>query len=72
MLRGVAEGVTGAGAADDAACRGAPAETWTIEVEVSMEDEVLVGSVLRIPDALVAGDCFGLDLTLGLSGTRRG
>jgi hypothetical protein len=52
-------------------CAGTPAETWTVQIEVSLDDETFVGSVIRIPDALVADDCFGLDLTLGVSGSRR-
>lgn len=52
-------------------CAGTPAETWTVEVEVTLSDDLLVGSVFRQPEALLAGDCFGLDLTLGLSGVRR-
>jgi hypothetical protein len=52
-------------------CAGSPAETWTVQVELTLEENTFVGSVFRIPDALVAGECFGVDLTLGLSGSRR-
>lgn len=53
---------------EPAPCAGTPAEAWTVEVELTREDDVLVGSVFRIPDALEADGCFGLDLTFGVSG----
>ena len=62
--------VTGVRPEGSSPCAGTPAETWTVEVELTAEDESFVGSVFRIPDALVSGDCFGLDLTLGVSGSR--
>jgi hypothetical protein len=48
---------------------GTAAERWTVQVELTVHEDAIVGSVFRIPDALVDGDCFGLDLTLGFSGT---
>lgn len=68
-LRGVAAGVTAVPSpVEPSPCEGTPAETWTIEVELTREGDTIVGSVFRVPDALRSGDCFGLDLTLGLSG----
>jgi hypothetical protein len=57
----------------DAACYGTPAYRWDVHIEVDVVDGVLSGTVLRIPEELrttVEGTgCFGIDLTLGLSGT---
>ena len=57
----------------DAACFGSPAYRWEVHIEVDVADGVLSGTVLRIPEELrttVDGtECFGIDLTLGLSGT---
>ena len=56
-------------------CAGTAAERWTVHVELAEADGVLSGSVIRTPESLLvaAGDteCFGVDLTLGLSGVRR-
>jgi len=70
--QGVATGVQPEPAveADDEPCAGSPVQTWTVTVDLSERDGALVGSVFRVPDALVDGDCFGLDLTLGLSATE--
>ena len=62
--------VTGVRPDEPSPCAGTPAETWTVELELTVDGDSFVGSVFRIPDALVAGDCFGLDLTLGVSGSR--
>jgi len=56
-------------------CDVTPAHTWTVRVDVSLVGDVLHGSVIRIPDELLSSvpemDCYGVDLTLGLSGVRR-
>jgi hypothetical protein len=53
-------------------CAGTDARRWTVLVEVSVADRVLSGTVLRRPLArtVEAGGttCYGIDLTLGLSG----
>jgi hypothetical protein len=53
-------------------CAGTDARRWTVLVEVNVADRVLSGTVLRRPVARTApaGDaaCYGIDLTLGLSG----
>jgi hypothetical protein len=54
---------------DEQPCAGTATERWTVTVELSRDEDVVVGSVFRVPEALVEGDCFGLDLTLGFSGT---
>jgi hypothetical protein len=54
---------------DEQPCAGTATKRWTVTVELSRDDDVVVGSVFRVPEALVEGDCFGLDLTLGFSGT---
>jgi len=59
------------GVEEPSPCAGSPTESWTVEIELSVEGPALVGSVFRIPAALADGDCYGLDLTFGLSGTRR-
>ena len=74
-LTGRAEGVRPEPAVEDPdPCDGTPAETWTVRVDVSVESDVLSGSIIRTPDALAASvaeaDCYGVDLTLGLSGVR--
>jgi hypothetical protein len=70
--RGEAEGVRPVpGVEEPSPCAGTPTESWVVQIELTVEETALVGSVFRIPDALVAGDCYGLDLTLGLSGSRR-
>lgn len=72
-VRGEATEVTPAPSVEEPSpCEGTPAETFTVTVEVTLRDHILVGSVFRIPDALVSGDCYGLDLTLGLSGSPAG
>jgi hypothetical protein len=57
---------------DDDACTGSAAQRWEVTIELDVRDDVLSGTVLRIPEALVADvdgtQCFGVDLTLGLSG----
>jgi hypothetical protein len=70
-VRGEATDVQPADSPEPSPCEGTRAETWTVELELSVEDDAFVGSVFRIPDALVDGQCFGLDLTLGVSGSRR-
>jgi hypothetical protein len=70
-VRGEVGGVVPAPALEPSPCAGTAAETWTVQMELTLDGDDFVGSVFRIPDALVAGDCFGLDLTLGLSGSRR-
>lgn len=58
------------------ACYGSPAYRWEVTVEVDVREGVLSGTVLRIPDQLVAEvdgtTCFGTDLTFGLSGVPAG
>jgi hypothetical protein len=53
-------------------CSGTDARRWTVLVELSVADRVLSGTVLRRPVArtVAAGGatCYGIDLTLGLSG----
>jgi hypothetical protein len=53
-------------------CVGTPAREWTVQIEVSVADRVLSGTVLRAPDArqleVEGTTCYGLDLTLGFSG----
>jgi len=60
------------GPADDDVCAGSTVQRWEVTIEVDARDGVLSGTVLRIPEALVANvdgtQCFGVDLTLGLSG----
>jgi hypothetical protein len=74
-LTGTAEGVRAEAAIEPGPCTGAASERWTVQVDVSHEGDVLSGSVVRTPDELrdtAAGpDCYGVDLTLGLSGVRR-
>jgi hypothetical protein len=57
----------------DAACAGSAVERWEVTIELDVREGVLSGTVLRIPEELVATvggtECFGIDLTLGLSGT---
>ena len=59
-------------AGDDDVCTGSAAQRWEVTIELDVRDDVLSGTVLRIPEALVADvdgtQCFGVDLTLGLSG----
>lgn len=60
--------------ADDAGpCDGSAALRWSVRLEVAVRDGILSGSVFRPPEARqvdVDGvTCFGLDLTMGLSGT---
>jgi hypothetical protein len=61
--------------AEPGPCAGSAAERWTVRVEVARTEAVLSGSVIRTPDSLLVAvgdaDCYGLDLTLGLSGVRR-
>ena len=53
-------------------CAGTPARQWTVQIEVSVADRVLSGTVLRSPEArqyeVEGTTCYGLDLTLGFSG----
>lgn len=59
-------------ASEAASCAGSATERWAVTIEVDVRDGVLSGTVLRIPEALVEDvdgtQCFGTDLTLGLSG----
>lgn len=75
-LTGTAEGVRAEAAIDEPGpCEGSAVEQWAVRVDVSLDGDVLSGSVIRTPVALrdtTAGpDCYGIDLTLGLSGVRR-
>ena len=58
---------------DPAACAESATVRWAVTIELDVQDDVLSGTVLRIPEALVEDvdgtQCFGIDLTLGLSGT---
>jgi hypothetical protein len=74
-LTGTAEGVRPEPAVEEPdPCDGTPAETWTVRVDVSVAGDVLNGSVIRTPDQLASSvpdaECYGVDLTLGLSGVR--
>ena len=69
-MRGEAPGVQPPPPVEVEPCTGSAAETWTVRLELTLDGDTFVGSIFRIPDALVDGECFGLDLTLGLSGTR--
>ena len=69
-VRGEAAGVQPPRPLEIEPCTGSAAETWTVRLELTLDGDTFVGSMFRIPDALVDGDCFGLDLTLGLSGSR--
>jgi hypothetical protein len=57
----------------DAACFGTLAYRWDVHIEVDVADGVLSGTVLRIPleprTTVDGTECFGIDLTLGLSCT---
>ena len=59
--------------ADDQHCATSGTRRWTVQIEVDERDEVLSGTVLRTPlerQEVVDGlTCFGLDLTIGFSGT---
>lgn len=74
-LTGTAEGVRAEASIEPGPCTGAASERWTVQVDVSHDGDVLSGSVVRTPDELrdtgAGPDCFGVDLTLGLSGVRR-
>lgn len=56
-------------------CAGSAAQRWSVRIEVDVRDSVLSGTVIRTPEAMrteiEATTCFGLDLTLGFSGTPR-
>lgn len=56
-------------------CAGSAAQRWSVRIEVDVRDSVLSGTVIRTPEALrsdvEATTCFGLDITLGFSGTPR-
>jgi hypothetical protein len=74
-LTGTAAGVRPEPAVEEPdPCDGTPAETWTVRVDVSVTGDVLNGSVIRTPDELASSvpeaECYGVDLTLGLSGVR--
>jgi hypothetical protein len=74
-LTGTAAGVRPEPAVEEPdPCDGTPAETWTVRVDVSVAGDVLNGSVIRTPDELASSvpeaECYGVDLTLGLSGVR--
>lgn len=60
---------------DPEPCDRTPAQRWSIRVEIGVSDGVLSGSAFRTPEALVSeaegSPCYGLDLTLGFSGTPR-
>ncbi len=60
---------------DPQPCDSTPAQRWTVRVEIGVQDDVLSGSAFRTPDVLVSEadgrPCYGLDLTLGFSGTAR-
>lgn len=60
---------------DATGCDSASTQRWTVTVDLGVTDDVLSGAVQRSPEALradVEGEtCFGIGLSLGLSGIPR-
>lgn len=60
---------------DPTPCDTAPTQAWAVSVDLGVADEVLSGAVQRVAEEQrvdVEGEtCFGIGLSLGLSGTPR-